>query len=81
MSMKEESRLSGAMRGSPPCKNCEERHTACHDHCPKDMRGEYGYKHWKAESEAVNEKRRSYMEDRNNFYEEQRRRAKWVKTF
>jgi hypothetical protein len=75
-------RLPGAMRGCPPCKNCEERHTACHDHCPKDQRGEYGCQHWKAEAEAVNQKRRTYAADRNNYYEEIKRRAKWgIKTF
>ena len=32
-----------------PCKDCPERFTACSDKCPKDARGEYGYKTWKAE--------------------------------
>lgn len=32
-----------------PCKNCPERFTACSDKCPKDKRGEYGYKAWLAE--------------------------------
>lgn len=30
------------------CKDCPERFTACSDKCPKDARGEYGYKAWKA---------------------------------
>lgn len=30
-----------------PCKDCRERFTACHDICPKDKRGEFGYKAWK----------------------------------
>ena len=29
-----------------PCKDCAERFTACHDRCPKDERGEFGYKAW-----------------------------------
>ena len=29
-----------------PCKGCTERFTACSDRCPKDKRGEYGYKAW-----------------------------------
>ena len=37
-----------------PCKDCQERHTACHGHCPKDARGEYGYEAWKAEMDAMN---------------------------
>lgn len=34
---------------SGPCKDCPERFTACSDRCPKDERGEFGYKAWKAE--------------------------------
>lgn len=37
------------MAKSAPCKGCTERFTACSDKCPKDARGEYGYKAWKAE--------------------------------
>ena len=29
-----------------PCKDCPERFRACSDNCPKDARGEYGYKAW-----------------------------------
>ena len=32
-----------------PCKDCPERFYACSDKCPKDSRGEFGYKAWKAE--------------------------------
>ena len=32
-----------------PCKDCTERFIACSDKCPKDARGEFGYKAWKAE--------------------------------
>ena len=35
-----------------PCGNCSERFVACSGNCPKDARGEYGYKAWKAELEA-----------------------------
>ena len=35
-----------------PCHNCTERFIACHDNCPKDARGEYGYAAWKADREA-----------------------------
>jgi hypothetical protein len=75
--MKEESRLSGVMRGVSPCKNCEERFTACWGKCPKDARGEYGYVRWKAEAEKVSNKQRAYMEERNMMYEEEKRRKKW----
>lgn len=30
-----------------PCKGCTERFTACSDRCPKDARGEFGYKAWR----------------------------------
>lgn len=29
-----------------PCKDCEERFSTCHSHCPKDERGEFGYAEW-----------------------------------
>ena len=38
-----------------PCKDCKEKFTACHDRCPKDERGEYGYKAWKLEFEEKKE--------------------------
>jgi hypothetical protein len=31
-----------------PCNGCTERFSACSDRCPKDARGEFGYKAWKA---------------------------------
>ena len=34
------------MREISPCKGCSERFTACSDCCPKDDRGEFGYKAW-----------------------------------
>lgn len=40
------------MREDSPCKDCPERFLACSDHCPKDERGEYGYKAWKERYEA-----------------------------
>ena len=32
-----------------PCKDCQERFTACSDKCPKDLRGEYGHHAWVTE--------------------------------
>lgn len=40
------------MRVDSPCKDCSERFLACSDHCPKDERGEYGYKAWKEQYQA-----------------------------
>jgi hypothetical protein len=57
----DEKRLTGAVRGVPPCKDCTERFQACWDHCPKDERGEFGYKAWKAEIKRVNKVREEYV--------------------
>ena len=43
-----------------PCKGCTERFTACSDRCPKDARGEYGYKDWKADREKLKAKEKEY---------------------
>lgn len=50
-----------------PCRNCPERFAACSDKCPKDARGEYGYKTWldevHAEEAKKKEMRRRMLED------------------
>ena len=38
-----------------PCKDCADRHPACHSHCEK-------YKEWKAEWDALREKERRRKE-------------------
>lgn len=43
-----------------PCKDCPERFTACWDKCPKDARGEYGYKAWKADHQKQKAAEREY---------------------
>ena len=53
-------RIDGPIRDDNPCKGCTERFIACSDRCPKDERGAYGYKAYKAEIERVNENRRNY---------------------
>ena len=53
-------KLSKPIRDDPPCKGCTERFTACSDHCPKDKRGEFGYKAWRAEIDKVNKNRKAY---------------------
>ena len=58
-----------------PCKNCPERFTACSDRCPKDARGEYGYKAWKAEMDAMKQAAQlRHSIDRAN----SKRRGKWT---
>lgn len=52
--------VTGPIRDDNPCKDCTERFTACSDRCPKDKRGAYGRKAYKAEIERVNENRREY---------------------
>ena len=58
------------MRGVSPCTDCGERHTACHDRCPR-------YKAWKAEAERIKEAERKYKEETYKDYEQQQRRKKW----
>lgn len=63
-------RLHGVMRGMSPCTECGERHTACHDKCQK-------YHEWKAEAQKIKEAKTAYLEDRQQAYEEQKRRNRW----
>lgn len=72
--VKDEQRMPSAIRGFSPCKNCEERFIACSDKCPKDIRGEYGYKAWKAEIERVKHNRKQYLDDR---CDDMKRRETW----
>ena len=57
----EEQRLTGAIRGVSPCSGCTERFHVCWDYCPKDERGEFGYKAWKAEIKRVKKTRDEYI--------------------
>lgn len=68
----DEQRIPGATRGSPPCRNCEERHTACHDRCVK-------YRAWKVEAERIKEAKKAYVEDWRADYQEMNRRNRWRK--
>jgi hypothetical protein len=71
----DEQRIHGVMRGSPPCRNCEERHTACHDKCTK-------YHTWKDEVHRIKEVKKAYKETCFNDYKEENRRQAWRrKTF
>ena len=60
--VKDEQRIHSQIRDVSPCKGCTERFAACHDHCPKDSRGEFGYMAWKAEIDRVKKTRRDYIE-------------------
>lgn len=53
-----------------PCKDCTERFPACSDKCPKDARGESGYKAWKAEYQKQQEAVKEYK---------MRRREDWMR--
>ena len=55
-----DNRPPAIIRGEGPCARCTERFTACHDKCPKDGRGEYGYKAWKDELFDIQKKRSAY---------------------
>jgi hypothetical protein len=52
-----------------PCKDCSERFPACSDKCPKDIRGEYGYKAWKADYQKLQAAEKEYK---------RRRREDWM---
>lgn len=52
--------MDGPIRDDNPCRFCTERFIACSDRCPKDERGEYGRKAYKAELDRVNKNRREY---------------------
>lgn len=69
----DEQRINFIIRDVSPCKGCAERFVACSDRCPKDQRGEYGYKAWKANIEEVKKVRKNYLNNRH----EERKREKW----
>lgn len=48
-------------RTDSPCKGCTERFTACHGNCPKDSRGEYGYKAWTDEIESIKKEKEKHQ--------------------
>ena len=51
-----------------PCKGCPERFYACSDKCPKDARGEYGYKAWKADLKKEKDAEKEYKLRRREDY-------------
>lgn len=55
-------------RDKSPCDHCAERFTACSDHCPKDERGDYGYKAWKQKAAGVKDNRKAYIENKRRRY-------------
>lgn len=63
--MNERSRLKSAIRDHCPCDGCTERFIACSDRCPKDERGEAGYKAWKNEIARVKNEKRDYLIRKN----------------
>lgn len=56
------------MARNSPCKDCAERVTACSDKCPKDARGEYGYKAWKADCYKIKAAEKEYNKLRYEEY-------------
>ena len=53
-------RITISIRDVSPCKDCAEKFLGCHSRCPKDERGELGYKAFKAEIDRVNAARAEY---------------------
>ena len=66
--MSEKVRLSSAARDKSPCEGCTERFTACHDRCPKDERGQYGFKEYRNRIEQVKDARRQYEMKYNPYF-------------
>lgn len=62
-------------REKPPCFGCTEKFVACSDHCPKDERGEYGYLAWRAKVKEIEDNRKSYYKQLEEY-----RRKKWART-
>lgn len=58
-------KMSNAIRDLSPCTGCTERFLACSDKCPKDARGERGYKAWKGEIARVKNEKRKYLNSMN----------------
>ena len=59
--VKDSQRIPSQIREVSPCKGFTEKFTACHDRCPKDERGEFGYKAWKGEIKRVKQTREEYL--------------------
>lgn len=66
MSQNNNKRPPQTIRGVSPCKDCTEKFMACHDRCPKDARGEYGYGAWAAELKQVKKVREEYLMKASN---------------
>ena len=53
-------RIVVSIRDISPCKDCTEKFIGCHGRCPKDERGELGYKAYRKEVERVSAARAEY---------------------
>ena len=53
MQMKREALPINPTMELPPCKGCQDRHTACHGSCDR-------YKEWKQRLDELNKARREY---------------------
>lgn len=58
---KDSQRPPPTYRDVSPCMGCEEKFLACHDRCPKDLRGEFGYKAWLADLDKVKAARKDFI--------------------
>lgn len=65
---KDSQRPPPSYRDVSPCKGCEEKFLACHDRCPKDLRGEFGYNAWKNYNEGINNNRTAYKNRRRRMW-------------
>lgn len=72
--MDDKKRINFSIRDPSPCKDCPERFRACSDRCPKDARGEFGYKAWKSEVQRVSLERNRYAD---KLLDDTKRRERW----
>lgn len=59
-------------REPSPCNGCTERFTACHDRCPKDKRGDYGYKAFLGRMQREKDARREYSMKYDKYFHDYR---------
>lgn len=74
--MREESRIAAPVRDKSPCCGCTEKFLACHDRCPKDERGQYGYKVFRGRIQQVKDARRNYLMKYDKYFHDYREEAK-----
>ena len=74
--MSDKQKLTGPVRDKAPCGGCAEKFLGCHSNCPKDKRGEYGYKAFQERIVQVKASRRSYDMKYHPFFHDYKEESK-----